>query len=464
MRRRGRALLAFALAILACATAQAEREPVLKQVKAPHNYYWRELYLPQLTTGPSSVAFMPGGHEVIYSMAGSLWRQRLGSSSATELTHPPGAYDYQPDVASDGRRVAFSRYDGASVELWELDLASGHERALTKNGAVNVEPRWSPDGKHLAWVSTQREGQFAVHLADTGDAGLASVQPLLPLRRSTIDRYYYSAIDHSINPAWSPDGQRIYFVGNPEVAWGTGDIYSIAVADRSDLRKVLSEETTWSARPEPAPDGKRVLYSSYHGRQWHQLWLTTPAGAPPLPLTFGEFDRRNARWSPDGAQVAYISNEHGGTELEVLQVVGGAREVVRAAERIYKVPRGTVEIDVRNDLGQRVPARIAVLASDRRAYASDTAWMHADDGFDRSLQGAETHYFHCAPPCSVTLPTGEAQVSVRLGYRFVPWQQTVRIKATSSTSVAAKLAPNELPPEYGTWLSAHLPVNQNHGT
>jgi hypothetical protein len=54
----------------------------------------------------------------------------------------------------------------------------------------------------------------------------------------------------------------IVFVGNEEVAWGTGDLYSIAVADRTDLRKVVSEETTWSARPEPAPDGKRVLYSS----------------------------------------------------------------------------------------------------------------------------------------------------------------------------------------------------------
>jgi hypothetical protein len=104
-----------------------------------------------------------------------------------------------------------------------------------------------------------------------------------------------------------------------------------------------------------------------------------------------------------------------------------------------------------------------VLASDRRAYAPDTAWMHADDGFDRSLQAAETHYFHCAPPCSVTLPTGDAQVSVRLGYRFVPWQQTVRIKTNGSTSISAKLARNDLPAEFGRWLSADLHVHMNYG-
>src|SRR4051794_39616156 len=81
--------------------AEAGREPVLKQVDLPHNYYWRELYMPQLTTGPSSVAFTPDGTALIYSMGGSLWRQAIGSAEAIELTHPRGAYDYQPDVAPD---------------------------------------------------------------------------------------------------------------------------------------------------------------------------------------------------------------------------------------------------------------------------------------------------------------------------------------------------------------------------
>jgi hypothetical protein len=57
--------------------AFADREAVLKQIDLPHSYYWRELYLPQLTTGPSSVAFFPDGQQLVYSMAGSLWRQSL---------------------------------------------------------------------------------------------------------------------------------------------------------------------------------------------------------------------------------------------------------------------------------------------------------------------------------------------------------------------------------------------------
>ena len=81
----------FILFSLAANSAQAGRESVLKQVDLPHTYYWRELYIPQLTTGPSSLAFTPDGKALIYSMGGSLWRQAIGSDEAIELTHSTGA-------------------------------------------------------------------------------------------------------------------------------------------------------------------------------------------------------------------------------------------------------------------------------------------------------------------------------------------------------------------------------------
>ena len=51
---------------------------MLKQIDLPHTYYFREMYLPQLTSGPSSVAWSPDGKSLVYSMAGSLWRQEIG--------------------------------------------------------------------------------------------------------------------------------------------------------------------------------------------------------------------------------------------------------------------------------------------------------------------------------------------------------------------------------------------------
>src|ERR1700757_1447682 len=82
--------------ILAVSPAIAQRDPVLKQIDLPHRYYYREMYLPQLTTGPGSAAWSSDSRALIYSMAGTLWRQALDTSTAEQLTAGPG-YDYQPD-------------------------------------------------------------------------------------------------------------------------------------------------------------------------------------------------------------------------------------------------------------------------------------------------------------------------------------------------------------------------------
>ena len=453
--------LALATLLLVAGAAHAGREPVLKQVDLPHSYYWRELYLPQLTTGPSSLSFMPDGNTIVYSMSGSLWRQAIGSKEAVELTHPNGAYDYQPDAAADGKSAIFSRYNGNSIELWRLDLASGREQALTNGGAVNVEPRLSPDGRRLIWVSTLGTGHFNLFIGDVTAAGLRNARPLLGERQSKIGRYYYSTFDHAINPSWTPDGKRILYVTNDEVAWGTGDIWSVAADAPDDRQKLLSEETSWSARPEVSPDGKQILYSSYHGRQWRQLWLTTPDGKAPLPITFGDFDRWNARWSPDGRRIALIANEHGNSGLFVHDYVGGREIPVVPDRRRYLRPRVELTLDIRDERGTRVPARVAVLGSDGRASAPSSLWMQSDDGFDRALQSSETHYFHCASTCSVEVPAGNTSIWVQRGFRYLPWRKTIDLAGAQTVPVTLQL--NDLPASFGRFRSADLHVHMNYG-
>ena len=443
--------------------AYAEREAVLKQVDLPHSYYWRELYIPQLTTGPSGAAFVPDGKALVYSMGGSLWRQEIRSDRAIELTHPRAAYDYQPDVAPDGGSVVFSRYSGAAIELWRLDLKTGREQSLTSGGAVNVEPRLSPDGKRIAWVSTQGTGHFDLFIADIGNDGLRNARPLIGGRQSKISRYYYSSWDHALNPSWTPDGKRILYVSNHEVAWGTGDLWSVAADDPSDQKRMLSEETSWSAKPETSPDGKLVLFASYHGRQWRQLWLTTPTGTAALPLTFDDFDRSSARWSPDGERIAYISNEDGNTSLSVRDFVGGATTRIVAKSREYKSPPARLTLDIRDEQGRSVPARVAILGADGRAAAPDNAWMHADDGFDREVQSAETHYFHCPSTCTIDAPAGDTSIWVQRGFRYLPWRQKVGLAAGSDRTVTVTLQPNDLPQSFGHWRSADLHVHMNYG-
>ena len=101
-------ILLGALLLLSPLQVMAERKTVLAQIQLPHNYYYREMYLPQLTTGPSALTFSPDGKELVYSMGGSLWRQSIGSDQAQELTHA-GGYDYQPEWSHDGRHIIFTR-------------------------------------------------------------------------------------------------------------------------------------------------------------------------------------------------------------------------------------------------------------------------------------------------------------------------------------------------------------------
>src|SRR5580658_2756184 len=119
---------------LTCLPAMAQRDPVLKQIDLPHRYYYREMYLPQLTTGPSAAAWMPDSRSLVYSMAGSSWRQDAVSERAAVV--PVGAgYDYQPDCSSDGRGVVYVKYDKDAMELWALDLKSANQSLVNQNAA-----------------------------------------------------------------------------------------------------------------------------------------------------------------------------------------------------------------------------------------------------------------------------------------------------------------------------------------
>src|SRR5438552_12309041 len=370
-------------------SALAQREPVLKQVDVPHAYYWREMYVPQATSGPSAVTWSPDGTELVYSMQGSLWRQRVGSAVAQQLTSGPG-YDYQPDWSSDGRSIVFARYAHDAIELELLDLATGTERGVTANGAVNVEPRWSPDGARIAFVSSVYHGRWHIFLAAFPSG---EVVRLTEDSDSRLPRYYYSRWDHYISPAWSPDGSEILFVSNRGHVHGTGGLWRMAAQPGAQPRELRYEETTWKARPDWAPDGRRVVYSSYLGRQWHQLWLMTSEGGDPFPVTYGEFDATAPRWSRDGKRIAYISNEAGKAALWIMELPGARRQAVTPTERRYREPARRLRTGITDRLGHPVAARVAVARPDGRAYAPDDAWWHADEAFDRSERGFEYGYF-----------------------------------------------------------------------
>ena len=459
--------MALAVAsLLWCAVAPAERRTVLSQIDVPHNYYFREMYLPQLTSGPSGVAFLPDGQSLIYSMQGSLWRQRIDSVTAVQLTAGPG-YDYQPDVSPDGKQVVFVRYAHDALELQALNLATGAVMPLTADGAVNCEPRWSPDGKRLAWVSTRGSGHFHIFVGTlTGSTLVAAA--LWPERKSSTPRYYYSAFDHELSPSWSPDGKELAYVGNPESTYGTGSIWRRSLESVAAPRLLRQEETTWRARPDWSPDGKRMVYASYSGRGSHQLWLTTAAGnGDPLAFSYGEDEATSPRWSPDGQQIGYLSNHNGDNEIHVRDIPGARDRVVVVHDRQYLNPMGQLSLQI-TSAGAAVdavdlPARVSVLGADGRSYAPDAALLHADDGFDRGSSSFETHYYHQSHGVSLTLPPGRAKVTIWRGLATAIVRREVVIKAGATTTLQVALEPLTLPSDWrAAWHSADVHVHMNY--
>ena len=282
LRRRCAGALTVLLALVADPALHAAPAAVKPLIDLPHSYYYREMYLPQLTSGPSAVAWSPDSGELVYSMAGSLWRQKIDSASAQQLTDGPG-YDYQPDWSPDGRFIVYTSSAGEAMELWLLDLQSGQARQLTRGGAVNVEPRWSPDGKRILFVSTAYNRHFHIFVADLLNGELANVVRLTGEDKSPLPRYYYSAYDHEINPTWTRDGQAVVFVSNRGRIHGTGGIWRMAAVPGAKAAELRYEETNWQARPDFSPDGQRIVYSSYLGRNWLQLWLMPASGGEPFP-------------------------------------------------------------------------------------------------------------------------------------------------------------------------------------
>ncbi len=439
----------------------AQRDPVLKQIDLPHRYYYREMYLPQLTTGPSSAAWSFDSRSLIYSMAGTLWRQALNSSTAEQLTAGPG-YDYQPDCSPDGRWIVYATYDHDAIELWVLDLQTKRSHQLTLGGAVNVEPRFSPDGKRLAFVSTSYNGHFHIFAGDFKDGELTNVRRLTGESRSSVPRFYYSEFDHEISPAWSPDGKELIFVGNRGHIYGTGGFWRMKAEPGAEAREIHYEETAWKARPEFSPDGRRIVYASYLGGQWQQLWVMPSDGGDPFPLSYGDFDNINPRWSRDGKLIAFISNRDGNTSLWVQEALGGAQRPVIAKEKHYLRPMGHLSITVLDPSGNITPARISVTGEDARTYAPGDAWLHAEDNFVRSERSFEAHYFHSPGKAELEVPQGRVQVEVMKGFEYQLVTETVTCGANAQLVVHLK--PLEVPQDgHSRWAGADLHVHMNYG-
>jgi TolB protein len=413
--------------------------------------YTIECYLPQITNGPNFPDWSPDGKELVFAMKGSIWRLKLGESTAHELTTGPG-YASQPAWSPDGRWIVYTSDLNEQIHLHLLDLKTSASTPLTSGNSVNVEPTWAPDGQRIAYVSTVPNGNYNIYILPLKDGAAGAPQMITQEFELIPPTVYYGKWALHIHPTWTRDGKELIFISNRDNKHGSGGFYRMRAEPGAPMRRFYYEETTWKARPNLSPDGAKLVYSSYLGRQWQQLWAMPPKGGDTMALTYGDFDRTMPRWSPDGSRIAFISNETGDTSLWLFHWFGGRLERVPIEKLVYKRPMGRLHVSMRDRAtGRPLRARVHLNAADGRAYAPSGSWFRADWMMYDHMDQSEYHYFHANGAFDLDLPAGPAKLAFSRGFEYLTTERDVRIEPGKTASLAVDLERLDNLPAKGWW-------------
>ena len=205
-----------------------------------------------------------------------------------------------PQISPDGAHVAFvrvwvnqkaDRYDSA---LWIVPTTGGAPRPLTA-GPRDSSPRWSPDGKTLAFTrSAEREGRPQppqIYLL-TFDGGEAQALTEMPRGAAGFE--------------WSPDGKTIAFTSSEEIkkdkAMTEGGEVKEKPPERTSDVRVITKATYRS-------NGPGYLNPKFKSHIWTVSIPAVPGEIPkPKQITKGSFDEGNVSWSPDGTRLYFVAN------------------------------------------------------------------------------------------------------------------------------------------------------------
>ena len=226
-----------------------------------------------------------------------IWFDRSGKQLSA-LTQPGS--NNAPSLSPDEKQVAVSRVDpntATAADIWLLDSERGSQIRLTTDPGVDSFPSWSPNGDHITFVSTRNAVTSIYQKRSNGGS------PEEPLVSSGELKY---------NPTWSPDGQTIiYSQLNPKT---NVDLYLLSLSGEKKSTSWLQTNFI-EAQARFSPNGRWIAYISNETGQFEVYVESFPATGTKLPMSIGGGSQ--PQWRADGRELYYYNPERKLMAVEV---------------------------------------------------------------------------------------------------------------------------------------------------
>lgn len=226
-----------------------------------------------------------------------------------------GSINLNPDFSPDGREIIFTSYKRANPDLYRRSLSNTAEVALSTRKGLNITGSWSPDGSKIA-LALSKDGDAEIYTLDKDGS-----HPKRLTINPSLDLY----------PAWSPDGKQIAFLSD---RLGKPQIF-VMNSDGSNLRR-LTTSGNYNVNPRWSPKGDRIAYSRMTNGGFN-IFSVAPDGSSDIQLT-ADGNNENPSWSADGRFICFSSKRSSGNGVYVMRADGTGQTKVSHGKGTYFQP------------------------------------------------------------------------------------------------------------------------------
>ena len=218
--------------------------------------------------------------------------------SPRQVTHLK-SITLSPKWSSDGKWLAYTSYAKGKADLYIKHLREKRGTVISKKG-TNITPAWVPD-KFVLAASLSFSGDPEIYLL----TGTGKIIKKLTKKRG---------ID--VSPTWSPDGKHMAFVSKRS---GTPQIYVKNTVSGAVRR--LTFEGRYNTQPSWSPKGDKVAYSGMESGR-NNIFVIGIDGQGPIQLTHDSGDNEAPSWSPDASLIVFSSTREGPSRIYVMTAYG----------------------------------------------------------------------------------------------------------------------------------------------